>query len=95
MAAATFPPKTSPEDESRLLSQAVDWALSNGLVIRPPPTQTSPAPSGSAVHAPFSLYPSLFPSSAFTLAVQLQPLFNKLVDRLARDHAFISDIMDK
>ncbi|KAJ2995175.1 hypothetical protein HDV02_001001 [Globomyces sp. JEL0801] len=84
-----WPPQLPAEklDELRVLS--VDWATSNGLIIR---SQIENVPY--ALHAPFALFPSPFPRSGYELAIQIQPLFNNLVDRVARDHQFLTEIME-
>ena len=50
---------------------------------------------GSTVHAPIALFPSPYPKSCFELAKALQPLFNHLVDAVARDDEFLMEIMSK
>ncbi|KAI8809864.1 glutathione synthase [Cladochytrium replicatum] len=68
---------------------AVDWALSHGLVIRPPDGTLY-----SVVHAPFALFPTAYPRECYDHAFHLMPLFNKMVDNVARDGLFLSEIMD-
>ncbi|KAL2918766.1 Glutathione synthetase [Polyrhizophydium stewartii] len=46
-----------------------------------------------AVHAPLALFPSPYPRECYDLALQLQPHFNNLVDRIARDSAFLDQVM--
>ncbi|KAH9276830.1 glutathione synthetase [Batrachochytrium salamandrivorans] len=46
------------------------------------------------VHIPFSLFPSPYPRDCFDLASRLQPLYNALVDSIARDAQFIEEVMD-
>ncbi|KAJ1544791.1 hypothetical protein HK096_007127 [Nowakowskiella sp. JEL0078] len=71
---------------------AIDWALAHGLVVR---TSSSESRTSEVItHAPFALFPSKFPASAFNKAITLQPLFNTLVDKLAADNVFIETIME-
>ncbi|KAJ1428251.1 hypothetical protein B484DRAFT_362287, partial [Ochromonadaceae sp. CCMP2298] len=41
--------------------------------------------------APITLVPNVFPRSSFEYACDMQPILNKLVDRIARDRAFLLD----
>jgi glutathione synthase len=74
-------------EEQKLLLQelSIDWAYSNGLVIK--------AGDGS-VHAPVALFPTPISKSCFQDALRLQPIYNILVDRVARDKAFLQKVMD-
>jgi glutathione synthase len=84
-----WPPQLPKEKLNQLSSIAIDWATLNGLVIR---SMTNDIPT--AVHAPFSLFPCPFPLKPFERAIKLQPLFNLLVDKVARDDEFLCSIMD-
>jgi hypothetical protein len=46
-------------------------------------------PGVGLVHAPFSLLPSPFPRQAFSQAIELAPLFNRLIDRVSQDPDFL------
>ncbi|CAG8566881.1 16497_t:CDS:10 [Acaulospora morrowiae] len=74
----------SPANNLERKELTIAWCLAHGLVIRP----NSPSDS-SAVHAPVALYPSLFPSKEFKLALELQPVFNTLYYKLSQSHEFI------
>ncbi|RIB03504.1 glutathione synthase [Gigaspora rosea] len=78
----------SPTNLSILKEQAIDWALSHGLVIR-----TNSNLSSTTVHAPISLFPSPFPKKEFEFALGLQPIFNLLFHKLSRDHEFIEKVI--
>ncbi|KAI8910120.1 glutathione synthase, partial [Gorgonomyces haynaldii] len=43
-------------------------------------------------HAPFTMYPTPFPQQEYQKAVRLQPLFNHLIDKIARDPVFLTRI---
>lgn len=48
--------------------------------------------AGTAPHwytAPVSLLPNLYPRSAFEYVVKIQPIWNKLIDRISRDKSFL------
>ncbi|TPX63011.1 glutathione synthase [Powellomyces hirtus] len=92
-----YPPPLSEAQLDELKTHAVDWALAHGLVVRAP-TSSGASPAESAVpavtHAPVALFPSPFPRKLFEQALVLQPLFNELVDNVARDHEFLTEVMD-
>ena len=81
--------------EHHLAEAAIDWCFLNGLVVRPSAASDAAADAATTMtHAPFTLYPSPFPKDCFAQAVAIQPLFNLLVDRVSRDHAFLTETMD-
>ncbi|KAJ3322635.1 hypothetical protein HDV06_002849 [Boothiomyces sp. JEL0866] len=82
-----WPPNLPEEKQQELLKLAIDWATANGLIVRSPGTEM-------AVHAPFALFPSPFPKQGYELAHKIQPLFNILVDRVAKDGEFLGSIME-
>ncbi|KAI8817461.1 glutathione synthase [Fimicolochytrium jonesii] len=90
-----LPSTLSDADLADLRDHAVDWALAHGLVIRAPPTSTTPTSNiPLTTHAPFALFPSPFPRKAFEFAVKIQPLFNQLVESVARDRGFLEETME-
>ncbi|GJJ68856.1 glutathione synthase [Entomortierella parvispora] len=84
---------TSVTDDQLLILKdaALDYALSHGLVVRPPATAASHT---GVVNAPVSLFPTPFPAKAFQDAVKIQPLFNQLVHDISEDDAFLKEIME-
>ncbi|BGP18187.1 hypothetical protein JCM10213_009031 [Rhodosporidiobolus nylandii] len=98
MNAPSWPPSFPAADEHSLLALASDYALSTGLVVRPFPASASPseAPTISqttAIHAPYSLYPSAFPRTLFQQANDLQPLYNQLYARITADDEFLEEVV--
>ena len=96
-----WPPQLPAAEREELLAHAVDWALAHGLVMRPPFQSNAPssAPAISATatatvqHAPFALFPSPVPRQCLETARRLQPLFNRLVHRVATaDRAFLDAV---
>jgi hypothetical protein len=73
-----------------LHSRSEDWASSHGLVVGAPNSARH-----YITHAPYTLLPTAFPRSCFEQASSLQTLFNELVDRVARDDAFLREIFDQ
>lgn len=94
MSTTQWPPALTAEHESHLLELATDYALGSGLVYRPPALTSDSTPSTtSAIHAPYSLFPSPFPRHLFQQAQQLQPLYNALYAHVTTDHAFIDEVV--
>ncbi|GJN92840.1 hypothetical protein Rhopal_005878-T1 [Rhodotorula paludigena] len=94
MAAADWPLQLVQQDEQLVLDLASDYALGNGLVLRPLPSSPGAAPSlTSAIHAPYSLYPSAFPRHLFEQARELQPAYNELYARVTADDRFLDRVV--
>ncbi|KAF9437582.1 hypothetical protein BGZ76_000179 [Entomortierella beljakovae] len=84
------------EQLQTLKDAALDFALSHGLVVRPPiqPNGShSAATLTGVINAPVSLFPTPFPINAFNEAVRVQPLYNQLVHDISLDDIFLKDIM--
>lgn len=94
MSAVDWPPaQTTPQHEA-LLSLASDYALSHGLVLRPSATSSVAGPSTtSAIHAPYSLFPSPFPRKLFEQAQGLQEIYNSLYANAAVDGPFLTHVV--
>jgi hypothetical protein len=50
-------------------------------------------PGVGLVHAPLTLLPSPFPRQAFSQAIELAPLFNRLIDRVSQDADFLQQAL--
>ncbi|KAF9939807.1 hypothetical protein BGZ67_008915 [Mortierella alpina] len=90
---------TLTDDQLQILKDAaLDYALSHGLVVRPPPAtkdeHNTTALAGGVINAPISLFPTPFPAKAFNDAVRIQPLYNQLVHDISQDDAFLKEIME-
>ncbi|KAG9068694.1 hypothetical protein KI688_010973 [Linnemannia hyalina] len=87
---------TLNEEQLAILKDAaLDFALSNGLVVRPPPsTDDATTQQGGVINAPVALFPTPFPVNAFNNAVKIQPLYNQLVHDISQDDAFLKEIME-
>ncbi|GKY99336.1 hypothetical protein MPSEU_000888600 [Mayamaea pseudoterrestris] len=73
-----------------LTPTANSFASANGLLIE---RKRSDGVGTYLEGAPISLLPNAFPAKAFQDAVDLAPAFNVLVDRISRDHKFLSDTL--
>ncbi|GAA5900487.1 hypothetical protein JCM5296_001560 [Sporobolomyces johnsonii] len=92
--ASDWPPTLSPEHEQALLALASDYSLSHGLVLRPLPSPADHAISQtSAIHAPYSLFPSPFPARLFQQARDLQPLYNQLYAAITANDPFLEEVV--
>ncbi|KAF9145026.1 hypothetical protein BG015_012024 [Linnemannia schmuckeri] len=87
---------TLNEEQLTILKDAaLDFALSHGLVVRPPSsTDDATGQQGGVINAPVTLFPTPFPSNAFNNAVRIQPLYNQLVHDISQDDAFLKEIME-
>lgn len=91
----SWPPNLQPEQIEQLTLLATTYALSHSLLYLPPHSPQSPPPPSpiSAIHAPFSLFPTPIPRSQFYLAQKLQKAYNVLYARVAMDDAFLDEVM--
>lgn len=44
---------------------------------------------------PFTLLPSPFPEKEFEKAIFIQPLLNRLIHKVAHDHEFLKEVLQK
>ncbi|KAL8734818.1 MAG: hypothetical protein Q9166_001170 [cf. Caloplaca sp. 2 TL-2023] len=93
-----YPPETTPQEQSYLLSSIKDWSILCGLAVRPSKNflPTEEALSGSiAVTAPVTLFPSLFPRTCFDEARAIQQAYNELYAAIARDRDWLKQIVER
>ncbi|CDU22508.1 related to glutathione synthase [Sporisorium scitamineum] len=89
-----WPPSLPDESRDYLSTQATDYALANGIVYRPVPVAPSRHPAtDSAIHAPFSLFPSPFPRALFEKAQTIQPAYDLLYAQVSSDHTFLQRVI--
>lgn len=72
-----------------LLTDALDFAVTHGLVMVNPDGGDK-----SFMHAPIALTPGAVPRHCFERAVTLSPLFNTLVDKVARDTTWLYSALE-
>lgn len=81
-------PTVIPEKELEELSdKARDWAIMHGAAMR---SKTNFSKS-SVLFAPFVLLPSPFPRKEFKKAVDIQPVLNELMHRVAHNREFLTN----
>lgn len=85
-----WPPQLNDEQQKELTHLATLYALSHGLTYLP---AGYPTPIASAIHAPFSLFPTPYPRDAFNRARKLQHAYNVLYARIAQDVDFLDRVM--
>lgn len=91
----SYPPVLSEVNRSHIVREAIDWALSQGLVVRLPLDQALSVTNDAAVtHAPFTLHPTPFPRKEYEKAVSLQVRWNMLIDNMSRDKKLIAETME-
>ncbi|KAH8922935.1 glutathione synthase [Atractiella rhizophila] len=94
MSSTNWPPELPEEKLATLISTANDWALSHGLVLRAPAVSSHLPPSGgSAIHGPYSLFPTPFPRSMFERATELQDIYNDLYARVTLNREFLRKVI--
>jgi len=80
-----IPLDTDPKKLTDLVEKAKDYALLHGIGLRPKDSYDR-----DGMHfAPFLLFPSPFPASEFRKAIELQPVLNELMHKVAHDDAFL------
>jgi hypothetical protein len=90
---AEYPPKTTPEELSQLLTAFTDYSLSHGLTVRPAPTFVPNPHNAIATAAPVSLYPSLFSRHSFNYSLSVQQDYNALYAAVAADAPWLENII--
>lgn len=92
----SYPPNVDGPERERLVEVIKDWAIANGLAVRPPPTFVSAStdPEGVlATHVPVTLFPSPFPQVCFDQAKGVQTAYNELYAKVSQDEGFLADMV--
>lgn len=87
-----YPPALTSDQTEYLLSTIRDWALANGLAVRPPSSNPS---TPLIVTAPVTLFPSPFPRECFQEVRDIQTLYNELYALIARDEDWLKRIVEE
>jgi len=91
--ASASSPELSQGEKEHISQVAKDWALGNGLIIRP--TADVDPEQILATHAPVTLFPSKFPRQCFQQAKKVQKTYNSLYARIAQDEAFLASVVNE
>jgi glutathione synthase len=95
---ASSSPELIQEEKEHISQIATDWALGNGLLIRPPPALVNEDADPTkilATHAPVTLFPSRFPRQCFQQAKGVQKTYNTLYARIAQDEEFLARVVNE
>ncbi|KAJ5908438.1 hypothetical protein N7495_001120 [Penicillium taxi] len=92
---ANYPPALSPEQQQFLVTETKDWAIQNGLAVRPAPTAYADPNRSLATNAPVTLFPSPFPKLCFEEAQALQTIYNQLYARITCNEEWLGKIIQE
>nr|XP_026689469.1 glutathione synthetase-like [Ciona intestinalis] len=73
-----------------LADDAIDFAQASGVVLR---TMRNGEVLKTSTHAPFTLFPSLFPTSAYHLTRSIQNDIHLLYHKVSRDMEFLGEVL--
>ena len=74
----------------QIINEVIDYCGCFGLMLKESKVIKDYYKS---VSAPISLFPSNIPEPFFTHAISVQPLFNTLIEKMARDHQMIHKVL--
>ncbi|KAG0145279.1 hypothetical protein CROQUDRAFT_64015 [Cronartium quercuum f. sp. fusiforme G11] len=84
----SWPPSIPIEPLEKLRSIAILYALSNSLILKPITLNHQ-----SAIHAPFTLFPTPFPRHGFEKALRIQTSYNKLYSKISSNSNFLRKVI--
>ena len=92
-----YPPSLSPAQQEFLVTATKDWAIQNGLAVRPSPTTLQDADPNRvlATNAPVTLFPSPFPKICFEEAQALQTVYNQLYAAITCNEQWLGKIIEE
>lgn len=93
-----YPPELSPAQQKYLVTVVKDWAIQNGLAVRPSPAMVPEATDPNhvlATNAPVTLLPSPFPKHCFEAAEALQPVYNQLYATITCNEEWLGKIIQR
>lgn len=95
---ANYPPHLSPEQQDFLVTFTKDWAIQNGLAVRPNLTLLPEGADSNhvlATTAPVTLFPSPFPRACFAEAQALQTVYNQLYATITSNQEWLGGIIEE
>jgi glutathione synthase len=87
-----YPPDLNVETTKYLVENLKDKACTAGFLVKPLATADGELPEG-AIPAPITLFPSLFHSSCFDNAQNIQQQYNLLYAAVASDEEWLESIV--
>ncbi|KAJ5241347.1 uncharacterized protein N7469_002938 [Penicillium citrinum] len=94
---ANYPPDLSAAQQEYLVTTIKDWAIQNGLAVRPAPTSLPANVDPNrvlATNAPVTVFPSPFPRSCFEEAKDLQTIYNQLYAAITCNEDWLGKIIE-
>ncbi|OGE56970.1 hypothetical protein PENARI_c002G05000 [Penicillium arizonense] len=94
---SSYPPDLSAAQQEFLVTAVKDWAIQNGLAVRPSPAIVPPGTDSNGVlatNAPVTLFPSPFPRTCFQEATALQSIYNELYAAITCDTEWLGNIVE-
>ncbi|KAJ5995000.1 hypothetical protein N7481_001977 [Penicillium waksmanii] len=94
---STYPPNLSPVQQEYLVTTIKNWAIQNGLAVRPAPTALPDGADNNrvlATNAPVTLFPSPFPAACFEEATALQTIYNQLYAAITCNEEWLGKIIE-
>lgn len=91
-----WPPELTDLQREHLLHTICNWALTNGLAVRPserPVDTDGHVPQTLAIHAPVTFFPSPIPRSCYEDGLALQEAYNELYAGIAGDEQWLSSVL--
>lgn len=95
---ANYPPDLSAAQQEYLVTTIKDWAIQNGLAVRPAPTSLPANVDPNrvlATNAPVTVFPSPFPRSCFEEAKDLQTIYNQLYAAITCNEDWLGKIIEE
>ncbi|KAJ5287191.1 hypothetical protein N7478_002877 [Penicillium angulare] len=92
-----YPPQLTPEQKEFLVTATKDWAIQNGLAVRPSPAILPESANPNhvfATNAPVTLFPSPFPQACFKEAEALQTVYNQLYAAITCNEEWLGKVIE-
>ncbi|KAK2765989.1 hypothetical protein FQN54_007504 [Arachnomyces sp. PD_36] len=92
-----YPPELSPIQQECIVSTVKEWAINNGLTVRPSAAYLPDEVNSKGVfatNAPVTLFPSPFPKNCFEDAKAVQTAYNELYAAISRNETWLGKIME-
>ena len=93
-----YPPSLSPAQQEYLVTTIKDWAIHNGLAVRPNPSNLPEGADSNrvlATNAPVTLFPSPFPKACFEEAQALQTVYNELYAAITCNEEWLGKVIEE
>jgi glutathione synthase len=91
-----YPPTLSLAQQEYLVTTTKDWAIQNGLAVRPAQTALPEGADANrvlATNAPVTLFPSPFPKTCFEEARALQTVYNQLYAAITCNEEWLGKVI--